>query len=104
MKVDKDNIVLVEGREKQLLEALIKDIECLNELLAKRNENYRQLYIEYITTHTEYSPERVDPCPDYYGMYRLRRIDNNDVIGSEMNIDELDIVCCSLIDFEESRI
>ena len=56
-----------------------------------------------INEHTEYSPERTDPCPDYYGMFRLL-FENNPVnVGGEMDIDQLDMTLFILNEFEENR-
>jgi hypothetical protein len=49
-----------------------------------------------IDEHTEYSPERVDPCPDYYGMYRLWQ--GNKTLGIEMDLEILDYVLAVLSD------
>ena len=46
----------------ELLESLLEEVEELN------GNRYNKLFINYIDTHTEYSPERTDPCPDYYGL------------------------------------
>lgn len=84
-----------------LLEGLLIDLETLNGILVNKNEENRVLYIEYINDHTEYSPERTDPCPDYYGMFRLRFESNDDTVGMEMTLDELDFALCVLNNFEE---
>lgn len=88
----------------RLLEGLLVDLTTLNGLLIDKHEEYRILYIDYINEHTEYSPERIDPCPDYYGMFRLRFENNSlNTIGGEMNIDQLDLVLFVLNEFEENR-
>ena len=80
--------------EKGLLSALLQDLEEINHNLPLHSPN---LELEWIDTHTEYSPERVDPCPDYYGMYRVWRGD--DYIGVEMDLDTLDSALCLLYNF-----
>ncbi len=86
------------------LEGLLIDLTTLNKLLIEKDEEYRVLYIDYINEHTEYSPERTDPCPDFYGMFRLifENDPTNNVAG-EMDIDQLDMVLFALVEFEENR-
>lgn len=85
----------------QLMLALLIDLEELNSEL----ESYRKLYIDIQDYHDEYSPERTDPCPDYYGMYRLYpENDPYNAIGTEMTIDNLDSALCLLINFMEIKL
>lgn len=112
MKVTVDNIVNIERingydleNGKMILKALLDDIKELNDLLIDKGESYRQIYIDYINEHTEYSPERVDPCPDYYGMFTLRFEKNPyETIGDIMLLDELDNAICILINFMEFKL
>jgi len=112
MKVTVDNIANIEYISdynleygKMILEALLDDIKELNDLLIDKGESYRQIYIDYINEHTEYSPERVDPCPDYYGMFTLRFEKNPyEIIGDVMLLDELDNAICMLINFMEFKL
>lgn len=88
----------------RLLEGLLVDLATLNSLLIDKHEDNHILYIDYINEHNEYSPERVDPCPDYYGMFRLRFENNSlNTVGGEMDIDQLDLVLFALNEFEEIR-
>jgi len=111
MKVTVDNIANIEYISdynleygKMILEALLDDIKELNDLLIDKGESYRQIYIDYINEHTEYSPERVDPCPDYYGMFTLRFEKNHyETIGDLMTLNELDGVICALVNFTEFK-
>jgi hypothetical protein len=113
MKVTKDNIKDIKYIYKyehiniahDLLEALLVDVDELNHLLIEKNESFRQIYIDYIDTHTEYSPEWTDPCPDYYGMFTLRFIkDPSEIIGEEMTLDDLNSSLCLLINFTEFKL
>ena len=112
MKVTVDNIANIERisgydleNGKMILKALLDDIKELNDLLIDKGESYRQIYIDYINEHTEYSPERVDPCPDYYGMFTLRFEKNPyEIIGDVMLLDELDNAICMLINFMEFKL
>ena len=113
MKVTKENINSIQyipgcktlndlNEAKNLLESILIDVMELNQLLEDRDENYHKIYIDYIDTHTEYSVERTDPCPDYYGMFTLRfEYNNYETIGTEMTIDELNNALCILINFVE---
>ena len=88
-----------------LLEALLIDLEELNQLLEDKGEAYRKLYIDYEDGHTEYSPERIDPCPDYYGLFSVRFEKNPyETVGNMMNIEELDTVLCALVNFTEFKL
>ena len=82
------------NREKGLLETLIEDLEKINE----KSEG-RSLYIDRQDFHNEYSPERIDPCPDYYGYYTLRWKHNDEMVGVEMTIEDLDMVLCTLYNY-----
>ena len=96
MKIIENNIkdIPISDYEKGLLNALLQDLEEINHNLPLHSPN---LELEWIDTHTEYSPERTDPCPDYYGMYRIWRGD--DYIGVEMDLDTLDSALCLLYNF-----
>ena len=90
---------------KQVLKSLLIDLMELNQLLEDKDESYKKLYIDYIDEHTDWEPERTDPCPDYYGFFRLRfEKDHYETIGSEMNLNELDYVLCALINFVEFKL
>ena len=80
MKVTKESIndLPITIREKRLLNALLIDLKDINKFCPG-------IYIEYIDKHTEYSPERTDPCPDYYGYYRLWQ--GNKTLGIEMDLE-----------------
>jgi len=113
MKVTIDNIEdikYIEGYSsitiaQGILRSLLIDIDLLNELLENKGEAYRQVYIDYEDKHTEYSPERTDPCPDYYGMFTLRFVKNPyEIIGDVMTLNELDSSICLLINFIEFKL
>ena len=71
----------------------MRDIEAINLYPSKPS-----IFIDWQDYHNEYSPERTDPCPDYYGYYRLKT-NNGDLIGLEMNVDTLDDCLCVLYDY-----
>ena len=94
----------VQNKDCALFEALLIDLEELNQLLEDKNEDYRKLYIDFENEHTQYSPERVDPCPDFYGLFYLRFEKNPyEIVGDYMTIEELDSIMCALINFTEFK-
>lgn len=91
MKITNETICKLPEKEQGLVKALLIDIKEINDTKVKP-----EIYLDWIDQHTEYSPEWTDPCPDYYGMYRIRRSDNDDVLGVEMDLDTLDTSLCLL--------
>lgn len=100
MKVTKENISKIEyfaDYKKQGI-SLNKSQDMLNELVKVLEKDIndgfpleKHLYINYEDKHTEYSPERVDPCPDYYGCFTLRlESDPYEIIGDYMTLEGLD--------------
>ena len=106
MKITLDNYKdIIPEKDQIMIYGLLLDLFELNTELECIQEPYRKLYIDYITEHTEYSPERTDPCPDFYGMYRLVFEKNPyESVGNEMTIDELDSAMCILINFVEFKL
>lgn len=113
MKVTKENIrsiKYIEGYHNiniahDLLESLLIDTSELNQMLEDKGESCRKIYIDYEDKHTKYSPERTDPCPDYYGLFTLRFEKNHyETVGPIIDLDELDTILCALINFEDSRL
>ena len=89
---------------KYILESLLIDLTELNNELDNKGESYKKLYIDYEDKHTEYSSERTDPCPDYYGTFTLRFENKSyETIGGVMDLNELDTVLCALVNFIEFR-
>lgn len=111
MKITNENIKNLEfiyigdinlnfDQAKSLLSCLLEDIEELNYELDNNGQSYKKLYIDYENEHTEYSPERIDPCPDFYGMFKLRYESNpNEFVGDYMSLHDLDNNLFILIDF-----
>lgn len=87
MTITKENICELPDNDKLLIKALLGDLYEINEILSSKN-NSKKLHINWIDEHTEYSPERVDPCPDYYGMYQIKC--ENHILGENMTLEELD--------------
>ena len=95
----------VPKKDWQLMHGILIDLEELNQELINNNEEYRQLYIDIQIEHNEYSVERTDPCPDYYGFYTLRFEKNEyETVGNEMTIEELDNALLILINFQEFKL
>jgi hypothetical protein len=95
MIVTENNIenIPISNKDKNLLKALLLDLEEINHNLPLKTYD---ISLDWIDKHTEYSPERVDPCPDYYGMYRLWQ--GNKTLGIEMDLEVLDYVLAVLSD------
>ena len=101
-----DNITYFEGgsssdnANRKLLQALLGDLKDLNDLLDRNNKSDKHLVISYIDQHTEYSPERVDPCPDYYGMFKLVFENNHsETIGEPFGLWDLHTIIFVIYDF-----
>ena len=90
---DKIDTLPISDYDKGLLKALLIDLEEINHSLSL---HIFDICIDWIDKHTEYSPERTDPCPDYYGMYRLWQ--GNKTLGVEMDLETLDYVLAVLSD------
>lgn len=93
MRVTEKTVELLPVSNQKLINALLQDIDEINHNASCFKFD---IYIDWIDEHTEYSPERTDPCPDFYGMYRIRRSDNHDTLGVEMDLDTLDTALCLL--------
>lgn len=78
-----------------LLKSLLDDIEIIN---SQHNTN---IELHQVDKHTEWSPERTDPCPDYYGMYYLYIPETKEIIGDYMYIDDLNEIMYVLSEFSE---
>lgn len=91
MEVTTENITTIPltSHEQGLLKALMSDLEEIN---LKSEKRY---YIDWQDWHNEYSPERTDPCPDFYGYYTIRS-SPEESIEIEMNLQDLDISLCLL--------
>ena len=95
MKVTRENYRQIVPKEEQnLLSVLFDDLDEINQY----TEDI--LYIDWQDYHDEYSPERTDPCPDYYGYYTLR-FENlpNETVGTVMTINDLDSTLCILFSY-----
>ena len=111
MKITKDNLADIHyyvpthafsrnelSTNPTLVEALLHDLDAVNNLLPESNK----LYIDLEMKHTEYSPERTDPCPDYYGCFSLRwENEPSEKIGDYMTLNDLDSSLFLLTEFAE---
>lgn len=100
MKVTPNNIkdITLKERERNLLASLLIDVDEINSLTGDK------LYIDWQDFHNEYSPERTDPCPDYYGYYTIRdESDPYEIIGLEATIDQLDEYLCVLSNYVDFK-
>ena len=78
-----------------LLRSLLDDLEIIN------LQNNIHIELHQVDKHTEYSPERTDPCPDYYGMYYLYIPETKETIGDCMCIDDLNEIMYVLSEFSD---
>ena len=92
MIITEENINKLPEKEQGLVKALLIDIDEINYHKPLLSSN---IYIDWIDQHTEWSPERTDPCPDYYGMYRIIK-SRGETLGVEMTLDDLDMALCLL--------
>lgn len=78
-----------------LLKSLLDDLEIIN---SQHNTN---IELHQVDKHTEWSSERTDPCPDYYGMYYLYIPETKETIGDYMYIDDLNETMYILSEFSD---
>lgn len=95
MKLTKKNFKkFVPKEEQSLISGLIDGLKDVNKYSDKK------MYIDWQDYHDEYSPERVDPCPDYYGYYTLRFEGmEEETVGTVMTPNELDSAICILFSY-----
>ena len=95
------------GTEEQtkLLLSLVKEARDINSILTNfPGQDMKTISIYWENEHTEYSPERTDPCPDNYGFFYIMMNGVNQTIGDAMSIDQLDESLSLLYDFVEMQI
>lgn len=73
------------------------DIDLLYAILIDLEDNNNNVFPKAMEIclnieHTQYSPEWVEPMPDFYGMFCIKYVDNNaDIIGDWIaDVHELD--------------
>lgn len=102
MKLTKENIdtLPIPEKEKILMKCNIEDILEINDIIANVLKLKKTFYIYWQDYHDEYSPERVDPCPDFYGTYTIECEEHpGEVVGIHMNEQELEVAILTLFDF-----
>lgn len=95
MRVTKENVdkIPLEDKDKRLLVSIISDINELDEMTGK------DFFLDWQDFHDEYSPERTDPCPDYYGYFSIREGSYYSTIGEMYpTVKELDNAMLVLMD------
>lgn len=108
MKITNKNINEVKSIDSTInigyLESLYIDLLELNNELENKNLSDKKLYIDIQDYHDEYSPERTDPCPDYYGMFSLRFENDETILGEYIeSLSDLDTLIFTLVEFFEHR-
>lgn len=95
MRITKENVdkIPLEEKDRRLLTSNISDINELNSMTGK------DFYLDWQDFHDEYSPERTDPCPDYYGYFSIREGSYYPTIGEMYpTVKELDDAILVLMD------
>ena len=95
MRITKENVdkIPLEEKDRRLLISNISDINELNSMTGK------DFYLDWQDFHDEYSPERTDPCPDYYGYFSIREGSYYPTIGEMYpTVKELDDAILVLMD------
>jgi len=101
MKIDFDNYrEILPKKDWNLIEALLIDLVNINTILEEHDKEDKILSIFWQEWHDEYSPERTDPCPDYYGCYQIGQ--DADFIGDKMTLEELENSIFVLSNFIEN--
>ena len=107
MKIDFGNYTqfIHNDNEESLLYSLLLDLEELNNNLHDQNLDHKKIYIDCQDYHDQYSPERTDPCPDFYGMFTIRfEGDKTEYLGYPMKLDDLDYalsILCNFVEFDK---
>ena len=73
-----------------------KDVDLLYAILIDLQDSNNNVFPKVMEIclnieHTQYSPEWVEPMPDFYGMFCVKYANNNDIIGDWItDVHELD--------------
>ena len=94
IKITKITLKVLPTQEQGLVESLLDELDYINKC-----SDFQKLDLYWEDEHTEYSVERTDPCPDYYGSYIFISRITGDSVGITMTADELDSAICLLYDF-----
>lgn len=99
MRLNKQNIVNlpINQQNRDSLSGLLTEVDDINNRLYPFSG--KKITVDFQDYHNEYSPERVDPCPDYFGYYRIYL--GNEQISPELTLSELDDHICTLLSFLE---
>ena len=84
MQITKENLNLLPEKERVYVNNLLDyDLQEINSF------NKGIFTLHWQDYHDEYSPERTDPCPDFYGMYDIRK-DGKRVMYIPVTLVEVD--------------
>ena len=84
MQITKENLNLLPEKERVYVNNLLDyDLQEINYF------NKGIFTLHWQDYHDEYSPERTDPCPDFYGMYDIRK-DGKRVMYIPVTLVEVD--------------
>lgn len=100
MTITTDNYKnIVPEKDQNIIYSLLLDILELNNSREGLN-----LYLDIQDYHNEYSDERIEPCPDYYGTYSINFLAEEGSYNSlvyELSAEELDVAVWSIYKFNE---
>lgn len=99
MKLTNENLYILPEKEQSLAQALLMDIDELNQILSK-NVQDRVAYLDWQDYHDSYSPERTDPCPDFYGCYCI--MINDKQVGDKLKIQDIDYSIYEIISYTQT--
>ena len=73
--------------------SLIEEVDEINALIKRYSGAFYEgaeigLYLD--NEHTDYSPERTDPCPDYYGSFQLRWNNGESICDKTFVLKDID--------------
>lgn len=105
MKITEHNIDKLPAKDVDLVNALLTDIEEINNWQhVGGHSSEKDIYLDWQDFHNEYSPERTDPCPDYYGYYALMQLgeDGYETICDKMPIKDIDWLVCGILDHTQN--
>lgn len=99
MKVTKDNLDIIESEnDRTLVRLLLVELE---EGINSRLSDHQKIYITYELEHTDYSPEWVEPMPDFYHTYSICSDALDYTLADGLNVHELDAAVCCLDSLHE---
>ena len=107
MKVTIENLHILPEHEQAYARAILDDVLELNTLNHSAGYGFdKDIWLEWQDYHNEYSPERTDPCPDYYGYYGLMHKTKygEEPIAEMMPLKDIDWLIFGIIEYTKGLI